>query len=129
MTIRSVHTDAAPRPAGHYVQATVHAGLVHVAGQLPIDPATGTVVDGDTRVQADRTLANIAAILEAAGSGMDRVLMLTVHAVARDDWAAINAACEAAFGAHRPARAIVGGAELRPGCRLEMTAVAALRDD
>lgn len=127
MTIRAISTDRAPAPAGHYAQAVVHGGLVHVAGQLPLDPATGEVVGGgDAEAQAAQVLRNVAAILAAAGSGLDRVLSLTVFVVSRDDWPGVNAACAAAFGAHRPARAIVGGADLKPGCRIEMTAVAAL---
>jgi 2-iminobutanoate/2-iminopropanoate deaminase len=124
---RPIRTDRAPAPAGHYAQAITFHGLVHVSGQLPIDPQTGQVVEGDSEAQADRTLQNVAAILEAAGSGLDLVLMLTVHVVSRDDWAGVNAACVRHFGEHRPARAIVGGAELRPGCRVEMMAVAAVR--
>lgn len=127
MTIHTIHTDSAPKPAGHYSQATVYGGLVHVAGQLALDPASGEVVGGaDTEAQAEQVLRNISAVLQAAGSGLDRVLSLTVFVLTRDDWPGVNAACVRAFGAHRPARAIVGGAELKPGCRVEMTAVAAL---
>jgi len=127
MSIRAIHTDAAPAPRGHYSQAVVHAGLVHVAGQLAIDPATGDVVGTTAEEQSDRTLQNLEAILRAAGSGLDLVLHLQVHVVAREDWPGVNAACLRHFGAHRPARAIVGGAVLREGCRVEMTATAALR--
>jgi 2-iminobutanoate/2-iminopropanoate deaminase len=125
---RPVRTDHAPTPAGHYSQAMVFRGLVHVSGQLPIDPVTGAVVDGDAESQAERTLRNVAAILEAAGSGLDLVLSLHIFVMSRADWAGVNAACARLFGDHRPARAIVGGADLRPGCRVEITAVAAVRD-
>jgi 2-iminobutanoate/2-iminopropanoate deaminase len=125
---RPIRTDGAPAPAGHYAQATVCHGMVHVAGQLPIDPATGAVVGGDTRAQAERTLRNVAAILDAAGSGLDMVLSLTVFVRSRDDWPGVDAACIDLFGDHRPARAVVGGAELKPGCRVEMTAIAAVRE-
>ncbi|MDX2260239.1 MAG: Rid family detoxifying hydrolase [Gemmatimonadales bacterium] len=122
-----VTTDQAPRPAGHYAQGMVHAGIVYVSGQLPIDPATGEVVAGDIAVQADRTLRNVAAVLEAAGSGLDRVLMLSVFVVSRDDWPAVNVVCERLFGTHRPARAVVGGADLKAGCRVEMVATAMVK--
>ena len=125
---RPIRTENAPAPAGHYSQAIVFRGLVHVSGQLPIDPMTGTVVDGDAEVQADRTLRNVAAILDAAGSGLDLVLSLHVFVNSRADWPGVNAACERIFGEHRPARAIVGGADLKPGCKVEITAVAAVRD-
>ncbi len=124
---RPIHTDRAPQPAGHYSQAMVYQGMVHVAGQLPLDPDTGAVVDGDTERQAEQTLRNISAILDAAGSGLDLVLSLTVFVRSREDWPGVNDACAKVFGAHRPARAIVGGAELKPGCRVEMTAIAAVR--
>lgn len=127
MTLRTIHTDRAPAPRGHYSQAVVHAGLIHIAGQLPIDPDTGVVVGVTAEEQADRTLQNVAAILEAAGSGLDLVLYLQVHVIAREDWPGVNAACVQHFGSHRPARAIVGGAVLREGCRVEMTATAAVR--
>lgn len=117
-------TDAAPQPGGHYTQAVVHNGLVYVSGQLPLDPATGLVVAGDITAQAERTLDNIAAILTAAGSGLDRVLSLTIFVLTRDDWAPVNAVCVRRFGQHRPARAIVGAANLKADCRIEITAVA-----
>jgi 2-iminobutanoate/2-iminopropanoate deaminase len=125
---RPIRTDHAPAPAGHYSQAIVFRGLVHVSGQLPIDPATGAVVEGDAEAQAERTLRNVAAILEASGSGLDLVLSLHVFVTSRADWAGVNAACERLFGDYRPARAIVGGADLKPGCRVEITAVAAVRE-
>ncbi len=126
---RPIRTDLAPAPAGHYSQAIVHHGRAYVSGQLPIDPLTGTVVDADTETQAVITLRNISAILDAAGSGLDLVLSLTVYVIDRDDWAGVNAACERVFGDHRPARAIIGGAILKPGCRVEVTAVAAIREE
>jgi 2-iminobutanoate/2-iminopropanoate deaminase len=121
---QSIQTDAAPRPAGHYSQAVVHGGLVYVSGQLPIDPVTGLVVAGDITVQAEHTLDNVAAILAAAGSGLDRVLSLTIFVLTRDDWAPVNGVCARRFGEHRPARAIVGAANLKAECRIEITAIA-----
>lgn len=125
MTFQAVHTGDAPQPGGHYSQGVVHDGLVYVSGQLPIDPATGLVIAGDITTQAERTLDNVAAILQAASSGLDRILMLTIFVLTRDDWAAVNAVCVRRFGAHSPARAIVGAANLKANCRIEITAVAA----
>ncbi len=125
---RPVRTERAPAPAGHYSQAIVHHGLIHVSGQLPIEPASGLVLVDDAEGQAEQTLRNIAEILEAAGSGLDLVLSVNIFVLSRDDWAGVNAACERMFGEHRPARAIIGGAALKPGCRVEMTAVAAVRE-
>jgi 2-iminobutanoate/2-iminopropanoate deaminase len=122
-----VRTEAAPQPGGHYSQAVVHNGVVYVSGQLPLDPVTGQVVAGDITAQAERTLGNVAAILDAAGSGLDQVLSLTIFVLTRDDWAPVNAVCVQRFGAHRPARAIVGAANLKPDCRIEITAIASVR--
>lgn len=127
MTPERVHTDAAPAPRGHYSQAVIHNGVVYVAGQLAIDPSTGEIVGDSAEAQADRTLQNLEAILVAAGSGLDLVLHLEVHVLVREDWPGVNAACARRFAEHRPARAIVGGAILREGCRVEMTAIAAVR--
>jgi len=121
-----IRTDAAPQPGGHYSQAVVQGGLVYVSGQLPLDPVTGLVVAGDITVQAERTLDNVAAILTAARSGLDRVLSLTIFVLTRDDWAPVDAVCVRRFGRHRPARAIVGAANLKADCRIEITAVAAV---
>lgn len=125
---RPINTHRAPQPAGHYSQAVVSRGVVYVSGQLPIDPDTGVVVEGTAEEQAERTISNVAAILVAAGSGLDMVLSLTVYVLSRDDWEGVNAACARRFGEYRPARAVVGGAELKPGCRLEMSVIAAVRE-
>ena len=128
MMPRPIRTERAPAPAGHYSQAMVFRGQVYVSGQLPIDPRTGTVVEGDAEVQAEQTLRNVGAILEAAGSGLDLLLSMHIFVNSRADWPGVNAACERVLGDHRPARAIVGGADLKPGCRVEITAVAAVRE-
>lgn len=124
MTTEFILTKDAPQPGGHYSQAVIHNGLVYVSGQLPLDPVTGLVVAGDITKQVERTLDNVAAILDAAGSGLDRVLSLTIFVLTRDDWAPVNAVCAQRFGNHRPARAIVGAANLKPDCRVEITAIA-----
>jgi reactive intermediate/imine deaminase len=126
---RPIRTEGAPAPAGHYSQAVVHHGRVYVSGQLPIDPLTSTVLEASTEAQAELTLRNLGAILDAAGSGFDLVLAVTVYVITREDWQGVDAACARVFGEHRPARAVVGGAILKPGCRVEITAVAAIREE
>ncbi len=125
MDLTPVSTPDAPAPAGHYSQGLAHGGLVYVSGQLPLDPATGNVVEGGIGAQTERTLQNVEAVLTAAGSGLDRVLSMTIYVTERAAWAEVNAACAAAFGAHRPARAVIPVAELKPGCFVEIQAVAA----
>ena len=126
--MRYIATEDAPTPAGHYSQGVTHHGVVYVSGQLPIDALSGVVLDADIEAQTERTLRNVEAVLLGAGSGLEHVLSLTIFLVDRADWAAVNEVCERMFGAHRPARAVVGGAELKPGCRIEIVAIGAIPD-
>jgi 2-iminobutanoate/2-iminopropanoate deaminase len=127
--MKSVSSAHAPRPAGHYSQAIVHDGLVYVAGQLPLNPVTGHVVEeGDPDGQTERTLRNVEAILREAGTDLRHVLSMTIYVTGRDLWPAVNAAYARVMGEHRPARAIVPVPELKEGCCIEIQAVAALPD-
>src|SRR5437660_1086735 len=121
--MRAVQTDAAPIPAGHYSQAIVHGDLVFVAGQLPIDPANRSAPPGPIEAQAERTLQNLAAILEAAGSGLQHVLQLTIYIADNDLWGPVNETCARLFGEHRPARTIVPVKELHYGYLVEIQAI------
>ena len=125
-TMRTIETPSAPTPRGHYSQAIVHAGLAYVAGQLPIDPGTGEVVGATAAEQAVRTLRNVEAVLEAAGSSLDRVLSLTIYVTDESHWPGVNSAVAEVFGAHRPARAIIPISPLRGGAMLEIQAIAAV---
>jgi 2-iminobutanoate/2-iminopropanoate deaminase len=127
MPITLVSTPNAPTPAGHYSQATVHAGVVYVAGQLPIDPRTGEKQLGSVEAQAERTLRNVEAILVAAGSDLAHLLKVTIYVSDIAHWGAINAVYARILGAHRPARAVVPTRELHYGFALEIDAIAALR--
>ncbi len=128
MTIQPVATPDAPAPAGHYSQAVVVGGLVFVAGQLPLDPTTGDVVGAadDVEAQTRQVLRNVEAILHAAGSGLDRLVSVTVFVTSRAHWPGVNRVYADLLGAHRPARAIVPVPELRPGCLIEVQAIAAV---
>jgi 2-iminobutanoate/2-iminopropanoate deaminase len=127
MTIRLTSTPHAPTPAGHYSQATVHQGVVYVAGQLPIDPRTGEKVLGTVEEQAERTLRNVEAILVASGSDLSHLLMVTIYVSDIEYWGAINAVYTRILGAHRPARAVVPTQTLHYGFALEIAAIAAVR--
>lgn len=123
-----ISTPAAPKPAGHYSQAIVHNGLVYVAGQLPLDPATGQLVGAnDIEAQTEQVLTNVKSVLEAANSGLDQLLSMTVFVTSRDVWTQVNAVYARMLGDHRPARAIVPVGELKPGCFIEVQAIAAQR--
>ena len=124
--MQPIETPEAPRPAGHYSQAVAHGGLVFVAGQLPLDPASGALVGaGDIEAQAEQVLRNVEAVLRAAGSDLDRLLSVTVYLTDRAYWAPVNQVYARLLGAHRPARAVVPVPELRHGCLIEVQAIAA----
>jgi 2-iminobutanoate/2-iminopropanoate deaminase len=125
--MRPVATDGAPRAIGPYSQGIASGGLVYTAGQTPLDPATGDLVAGGVSEQTARALANIRAILDAAGSGMALVVKTTVFLTDMADFPAMNAAYAAAFGEHRPARSTVAVKALPRGARVEIEAVAELR--
>ncbi len=120
-----IDTPAAPAPAGHYAQAVVHGGLVFVSGQLPIDPADREQPPGTIEEQTEQTLRNVGAILEAAGSSLDRVLQMTIYISDVGLWSRVNAAYARVMGAHRPARAVVPVKDLHYGYQIEIQAVAA----
>lgn len=124
--MRSVETAGAPPAIGPYSQAVVADGWVWCSGQIALDPDTGAVT-GDAAVQARRVLAQLAAILEAAGSGLDRVVKTTIYLASMDDFAAVNAVYAEAFGTWRPARATVEVARLPREARVEIDAIARTR--
>jgi 2-iminobutanoate/2-iminopropanoate deaminase len=125
METKRIDTPNAPKPAGHYSQATVYNGLVFVAGQLSIDPATGAHKTGAIEEQTELALSNVLAILEAAGSDWSRVLKMTVYVADINLWDAVNKVYSRMLGEHRPARAIIPTGALHHGFLIEVDAVAA----
>ena len=126
MEIRTVFTEEAPKPGGHYSQAVVHNGLVFVAGQLPIDPKTGKKLTGPIEQQTEQCLMNVAAILKASGSDLSRVLRMTIYVSDMEHWPAVNTVYARVMGEHRPARAIVPVNELHYGFKIEIETTAAV---
>ncbi|HEX5833589.1 MAG TPA: Rid family detoxifying hydrolase [Pyrinomonadaceae bacterium] len=125
MDIKRITTPDAPKPAGHYSQATVYNGLVFVAGQLSIDPATGEHKTGSIEEQTELALNNVHAILQAAGSDWSRVLKMTVFVADINLWDAVNKVYGRILGEHRPARAVIPTGPLHHGFLIEIDAVAA----
>lgn len=125
--MKAMVTKNAPAPGvGHYSQGILHNGMVFVAGQLPVDPATGEFVSPDIERQAEQTLRNAEAILKAAGSRLDRVLSMTVYIRDRELWSKVNEVYARVLGAHKPARAMIPVPEIKPGCLIEIQAIAAV---
>lgn len=121
-----ISTPNAPTPAGHYSQAVVHGGLVFVSGQLPIDPSDPSRPPGSIEEQTGRALANVSAILTAAGTTLDHVVQMTIYVSDGALWGKVNAVYARIMGDHRPARAIVPTSELHHGMLIEIQAIAAL---
>jgi len=126
--IKLINTPNAPQPAGHYSQAVVHDGLVFVAGQLSIDPATGQHLLGSIEEQTDQTLKNVGAILEASDSDFSHVLKMTIYVTDIQYWSAVNAIYAKFLGDHRPARAVIPTRDLHHGFLIEIDAIAAVRE-
>lgn len=127
--MKTISTTAAPQARGHYSQAVVHGGLVYVAGQLPLVPEAPERRLATFEEQARQVLANVIAIVEAAGSARGRILKATVYIADVAHWPAFNAIYAEMLGEHRPARTVVPVAQLHYGYLVEMDAIAALAGD
>lgn len=119
-----IQTENAPAAIGPYSQAIKAGGLVFVSGQIPIDPETGEFVAGGIAEQTERVLKNLAAVLEAAGSGLDLVLKTTVFLADMKEFSGMNEVYATFFSEPPPARATVAAAGLPRGARVEIEAVA-----
>ena len=119
-----VKTEGAPAAIGPYSQAVRAGGFVFASGQIPLDPKTGQFVEGGVREQTEQVLRNLAAVLEAAGSGLARVVKTTVFLADMDDFAAMNEVYGRYFAEDPPARATVEAARLPRDARVEIEVVA-----
>ena len=119
-----IKTDKAPAAIGPYSQAIEVNGVVYTSGVVPIDPATGEVVEGDITVQAKRVFESMKALLEAAGSDMDQAVKTTVFIKDMNDFAALNEVYATYFSGDYPARSCVEVARLPKDVLLEMEVVA-----
>jgi len=122
--ITTVATAGAPAAIGPYAQAVLAGGFVFVSGQIPLDPATGAMVGGGVAAQAERALQSLQAVLEAAGSGLGRVVKTTVYLTDLGSFAEFNAVYARYFPARPPARATVQVAALPRGAAVEIDAQA-----
>ena len=127
MTKKAIHTDNAPAAIGTYSQAIEINDLVFLSGQIPLDPATMEVVDGDFEARARRVFDNLSAVAAAAGGTLDDVVKLTVFLTDLGNFATVNAVMEDYFRAPFPARAAVGVASLPKGVDVEADAILALK--
>lgn len=119
-----ISTDRAPKAIGPYSQAVVSQGLAFLSGQIPLDPATGQVVEGDITWQTTRVLENLKAVLEAAGSSLERVVKTTVYLKDMGEFVKMNDVYATYFPEHPPARATVEAARLPKDVRVEIDCIA-----
>jgi 2-iminobutanoate/2-iminopropanoate deaminase len=124
MERRIIHTDNAPKAIGPYSQAVRTGEFIFTAGQIPLDPATMKLVEGDITVQTRRALTNLSNVLEAAGSSLGRVLKTTVFLADFNDFQAMNAVYAEFFGDQPPARSTIQAARLPAGALVEIEAIA-----
>jgi 2-iminobutanoate/2-iminopropanoate deaminase len=124
---KTVQTDKAPKAIGPYSQAIAAGGFLFCSGQIPLDPATGELVQGTIEDQTRQVLRNLGAVLEAAGSSYDDVVKATVFLQDMNDFSRINAVYGEFFKAPHPARAAVQAARLPRDVRIEIEAIALVK--
>jgi 2-iminobutanoate/2-iminopropanoate deaminase len=119
-----VATERAPKAIGPYSQAVVHNGLAYLSGQIPLDPITSQLVEGDITAQTTRVLENLKAVLEACGSGLDKVVKTTVYIQDMREFAKMNEVYGMYFSQNPPARSTIEAARLPRDVRIEIDAIA-----
>ncbi len=122
--MKIVSTKQAPAAIGPYSQAIVVGDHVFTAGQIALDPATMQLVPGDVTAQTERVMTNLAAVVEAAGSSLSRVVKTTVYLADMADFPKMNAVYEEHFGSHKPARSTVQAGGLPKNALVEIDAIA-----
>ncbi len=126
MSVQTIHTDLAPKAIGPYAQAVRANGFLFTAGQIALDPNTMELVTGDVTAQTEQVLANLTAVLEAAGTTWAHVVKTTVFLRDMTEFTAMNAVYARVLGDARPARSTVAVLGLPRDVRVEIEAVAAI---
>jgi reactive intermediate/imine deaminase len=126
MPRQPIHTDRAPAAIGPYSQAVRQGDTVYLSGQIPLDPNSGLLIEGDIDAQARRAFDNLRAVCEAAGGSLDDVVRLGLYLTDLGQFAAVNAVMSDYFEAPYPARSTIGVASLPRGAQFEVDAVMAL---
>lgn len=121
-----INTEAAPSAIGPYSQAVRHGDTVYISGQIPLDPATGELVDGDFRAQVERVFDNLIAVAEAADASLANAVRIGLYLTDMSQFGIVNEVMEAKFDAPYPARAAIGVASLPKGAEVEADAILAV---
>jgi 2-iminobutanoate/2-iminopropanoate deaminase len=122
----AIATDRAPQAIGPYSQAVRAGNQIYCSGQIPIDPATGSIIDGDISAQTRQVLTNLSQVLQAAGASLDHVVKTTVYLADMGDFAAMNAVYATFFTSPAPARSTVQAARLPRDARVEIDVIAVM---
>ena len=128
MTRSAIHSDLAPAAIGPYSQAVRRGNTVYLSGQIPLDPASGELVEGDIAAQTHRVFANLAAVCTAAGGSLADVARIGIYLTDLGDFAAVNAVMAEHFATPYPARSTIGVAALPKGAKVEIDAIVVLGD-
>lgn len=123
--MKDIHTEKAPQAIGPYTQAKICGNMLFTSGQIPIDPATGNLVEGGIEEQTKRVCENLKAVLEAAGTSLDKVVKTNCFLKDIGDFAAFNAVY-AEYFTGKPARSCVGGLQIPKGALVEVELIAEL---
>ena len=126
MSKQPIHTDDAPSAIGTYSQAIQSGNFVFMSGQIPLDPVSMEIVDGDFEARAHRVFQNLQAVAEAAGGSLDQIVKLTIYLTDLGDFGAVNSVMSGYFTEPYPARAALGVASLPKGVDIEAEAILAL---
>ena len=126
MSRQAISTDRAPGAIGTYSQAIRHGDVVYLSGQIPLDAATMTLIDGDFEARARQVFANLAAVAEAAGADLANAVKITIFLTDMDRFPIVNAVMTDLFDEPYPARAAIGVASLPKGTDIEADAIIAL---
>ena len=121
--MKTVHTDKAPQAIGPYSQAKIFGSVMFSSGQIPIDPATGELVSGGIEEQTRRVCENLKAVLEAAGTSLEKVIKTNCYLKDINDFAAFNNVY-AEYFTEKPARSCVGGLQIPKGALVEVEVIA-----
>jgi 2-iminobutanoate/2-iminopropanoate deaminase len=125
---RPVSTEHAPKAIGPYAQAVIHNGLVYLSGQIPLDPASGQIVEGGIGEQTERSLENIKSVLAASGSSLEAVLKTTVYLRDIADFPKMNEVYGRYFGSNPPARSTIQAGALPRNAMVEIDAIAVVTE-
>ena len=125
--IKVISTERAPKAVGPYSQAVSWGDLLFCSGQIPFDPETGVMVEGDIGAQTERVMENLKAVLAAGGASLESVLKVTIYLADMSDFEKVNGVYGRYFEKSPPARACVEVSALPKGARVEADAIAAIK--